>query len=341
VRRPADDAPFEDREVESLFSDLSAGALLAVSGGSDSTALLWLAHRYRAFNKDCGFVVATVDHGLRPEGSTEAQVVARLAARWGFAHVTLVWEGPKPATGVQAAAREARYRLLAREAKRRQLPLVVTAHTLEDQAETVLMRFIAGSGVKGLAGMAMSSERDGVQLLRPLLWESRARLRGELVRNGLAWIEDPSNEDVRFLRPRLRRLMPLLAAEGLDVGRLVAIAGKMARADAALDSDTHDFLCKNVAGWRPYEPLPSGGEIVLAPERFGPPEEVMARALALCIHRAGGTKPGDDQIAELLTDISLARMAGERLRRTLGGALIEADAKRIRIAAEPPRRPRP
>ena len=135
-------------EAKSLFSDLQSfpALLLAVSGGPDSTALLWLVARWRdALKRPPKLIAITVDHGLRQESKAEAVAVARLARKLKVVHRTLQWRGRKPASGLQQAARAARYRLLSDDAKKFGASHILTAHTLDDQAETVLIRMSRGS----------------------------------------------------------------------------------------------------------------------------------------------------------------------------------------------------
>ena len=156
----ASEGPVSASESAALFADLSKAPvlILAVSGGPDSTALLWLAARWRARRKHGPTLIAvTVDHGLRPEAAGEARAVKRLAQKLGVAHRTLRWSGKKPASGIQQAAREARYRLLADAARKGGARHILTAHTLDDQAETVLFRLARGSGIAGLRGMGRVS----------------------------------------------------------------------------------------------------------------------------------------------------------------------------------------
>src|SRR5262249_58957430 len=133
-----------------------------------------------------------------------------LARKLGLSHEILAWRGTKPKTGIEAAARAARYRLLADLARRLGAAAIATAHTLDDQAETVLMRLAAGSGPAGLAGMRPRDLRHGIVLLRPFLGLRKARLVSTLTPAGIAWARDPMNADTPSARPRLRP-----AGEGL------------------------------------------------------------------------------------------------------------------------------
>lgn len=180
--------------------------IVAVSGGSDSTALLtgarcWLSRHFP--NKN--IVAVTVDHGLRTEAAAEAVKVSELCGRLGIEHRTMRWQGEKPETGIAAAAREARYRLLAEAAEESRTDLVLTGHTADDQAETVRMRMERGTG-PGLAGMARATLFDGrIWVARPLLVHTRSELRTFLRQSDIEWIDDPSNTDTGFERVRVRK----------------------------------------------------------------------------------------------------------------------------------------
>ncbi len=161
---PTADEALREEEANALFSGLEGfrGLILAVSGGADSTALLFMAAAWakrlkRRLKRSPKLVAVTIDHRLRPESRREAAAVKRLARRLGVAHRTLAWRGQKPRSGLQEAARAARYGLLAEAAVRAGFAHIVTAHTLDDQAETLLFRLARGSGLSGLAGMAHMS----------------------------------------------------------------------------------------------------------------------------------------------------------------------------------------
>lgn len=176
---------------------------VAVSGGRDSLCLVLLADRW--VRERGGQVLALiVDHGLRAEAAAEAAAARDLLGGLGIESCVLAWTGPKPATGLQQAAREARYRLLQDACRSRGILHLLVAHHADDQAETVAMRAARQSGADGLAGMAALVEGANARLLRPLLAVPRERLAATLQAECIPWIDDPSNTDLRFERARLR-----------------------------------------------------------------------------------------------------------------------------------------
>jgi len=184
-----------------------ARLLTAVSGGSDSTglliafAILLSAGRHPHIT----LCAATVDHDLRAGSAEEAAAVAALCARHGIAHVTRRWDGPKPVSGLQAAARAERYRLLVDAARAVGADAILAAHTRDDQSETVAMRAARAPEGIGLSGMAEGVLLDGaVWLLRPFLAVGRQDIRAFLAARGEDWIDDPSNLNPRFERVRIR-----------------------------------------------------------------------------------------------------------------------------------------
>jgi tRNA(Ile)-lysidine synthase len=202
-------APFEPFERAPVVA-------AAVSGGRDSMALALLAHDW-ARSRGGKIVGLIVDHGLRAESAAEAAATREVLQGNGCEAVILRWSGAKPRSRVQEAARAARYRLLREECRRRGILHLLLGHHADDQAETVAMRAARQSGPDGLAGMAALLEQPEVRLLRPLLAVARAQLTATLVARDVAWIDDPSNNDPRFERARLRtRVRPSLPAGGTD-----------------------------------------------------------------------------------------------------------------------------
>lgn len=344
---PADGAaPITDAEARSLFAHLVnyPALILAVSGGPDSTALMLLAARWRkALKRGPTLLAATVDHGLRPEAAREARAVKRLARSLGIEHRTLRWTGSKPRTGIQEAARAARYRLLAGVSRKAAGAPILTAHTLDDQAETVLFRMMRGSGVGGLAGMRHGNllpgyEADRIELFRPLLDVPKSRLIATLRVARIAYAEDPSNRDPRFTRPRLRQLMPQLAAEGLTAERLTKLAWRAGRAEAALQEAVQAALPKLAPA-----PWPEAGPIRIKTQDFcSVAEEIALRVLQHAIDWTGNEGPAElgklEALCGALVTALVPPVASGRFRRTLAGAIVTLDKGEIRVERAPSRR---
>lgn len=224
-------------ELDRLFAGVAGEERigLAVSGGADSLALLLLAERWtRGRQGTPQLKVYSVDHGLRPEAAAEVAMVLSVAQSLGIAAEGLAWIGDKPLTGVQEAARQARYGLMADAMAADGIGVLLTAHHRDDQAETVLMRLAHGSGVDGLKGMARFVTMAGVTLHRPLLDVDSAALRALVHAAGLVPAADPSNADDHYERVRWRLAMPELARLGLDAATLAQFAERMGEVDAAL-----------------------------------------------------------------------------------------------------------
>ena len=356
--RDDENAPISAQDAKELFAAFKAvpAIVLAVSGGPDSMALMWLVARWRrGLSSGPRLVAVTVDHGLRPEAAGEARDVKRLAKALDLPHRTVRWTGDKPRTGVPAAARAARYRLLTEAARTCGATHIFTAHTRDDQAETLLMRLLRGSGIAGLSAMTRESVRDGMVLARPLLDVPKSRLIATLNKAKVAFADDPTNRDTAFTRPRLRSLLPLLAAEGGDARALARLASRLARANAAVEvlvDGAERFLALK-DGAAPTRDARGGaqGREYDAGAFAAVPEEIRLRLLMRAINRFGHEGPAElGKVETLLTELDriLAEMgrkgrkkpAQSRLKLTLAGALVSCEKGRIRIMPAPPRRQR-
>lgn len=316
-------APVSLAEAGAAFEGLSHenALLVAVSGGPDSVALLALLAAWVQMPGRPALHAATVDHGLRPESAGEADAVAALCAKLGVGHETLRWEGPKPASAVQAEARRARYALLANAARRLGGATLVTAHTLDDQAETMLMRLAHGSGPSGLAGMRERREVNGVALARPLLGFCKARLVATVEARGLSFVRDGSNSDRRFERVRWRETMPILAEQGLTAERFGRLAERMARLDEAVALQARKVLAATTLSSENGEGRSRLNFSALAAE----PEEILLRVLALVLDTIvpGGDGRGRlERLEACGTALFAAARAGLALRRTLSGCVL-------------------
>jgi tRNA(Ile)-lysidine synthase len=243
--------PVSNTDVEPVSADAFALALnecrapspiaLAVSGGPDSMTLMHLAARHARSKGYAAPVVFTVDHQLRPESAAEAELVKAQAHRLGLHHQTLVWHGPKPRANLQHAARVARYSLLGEAMRRAGVWALLTGHTLDDQAETFLMRLARGSGLDGLSGMAPLAgfplpAYSDLCILRPLLGFTKAQILATARRMRAPFVDDPSNRNPAFARTRTREAAAALAQAGITSRRIAEAANHLRRARAAIDA---------------------------------------------------------------------------------------------------------
>ncbi len=289
---------------------------LAVSGGSDSVAMLRLARDW-ALTHHPGLQVSvlTVDHALRDGSAEEARQVAEWAAALGFAHHMLRWDhGERPVAGIQAKARVARYDLMTDWCRERGAGVLLTAHTLDDQAETVMMRLARTASPESLAGIWAEAIWKDVPVLRPLLGSRREALRDYLRGLGQAWIEDPSNLDTRFERVRVRKDLAG-RPDGTPLSeRLAALAEASARTvreqSSAAEAWLAQWLTENGAGVCEF-PLPPFQALS---------EPLQMRILARIIDHYGGGQAAPEP-EELRRLARWAAEGGGAQRRTLGGAV--------------------
>lgn len=310
------------------FIDEKGPLLVAVSGGSDSMALLFLANSWaRKTGREIHAV--TVDHGLRPEAAAEAAFVAMVCDGLDIVHTTLAWDGIKPVAGISMAARNARYELMEEFGRDIGVRIILTGHTADDQAETVWMRMLRSAGpiragARGHSGMcARTILSGGSMLMRPLLNLSRQQLRQYLNDISQSWIEDPGNHDESFERVRVRqklnadtRLKTKLYSYLLLMGRMREVVAK----DAAI------LLA---SGCR----LLPGRVFVLNVEKLRQcAKPVATMALKTVIATAGGGSYliGDQQVEHIW---NMASGTGER-RITLGNCIVEHDGNSLMIYRE-------
>ncbi len=281
-----------------------------VSGGADSMALAALLHRWTEAGGG-RLTALIVDHGLRAEAAAEARSVGRSLRSLGIAHRILRWDGDVPKANVQAEARRIRHDLLAAWCARHGILHLALGHHREDQAETFLLRLGRGSGLDGLAAMAGVSAGAQIRLVRPLLDVPKARLVSTLRASNIGWVEDPTNQDTRHARIRLRDLAPRLAAEGLSAERLAATAARLSRARRALETSVAELLVRAV------RIHPAGFARLDAALLTAAPDEVALRALARILMTVGGLAyvPRLDRLERLLARLRTGLAKGLTLGR--------------------------
>ena len=338
--------PLTEAEATDLFRPLTDidALVLAVSGGPDSIALMHFAALCAAAARLRGtpfprLAVATVDHGLRPGSRQDAEQVVARAAKLGLDALLLTWEGDKPVSRLQETARRHRYALLIDGARRLGASHLATAHTLDDQAETLLFRMARGSGPAGLAGMRRSTQREGLHHARPFLGIAKARLLAACRANDWAYVDDPSNQDPRFARTRWRTLFPVLAAEGLDAGRFGVLARRLAEADEVVALASRRALLE--ARMDPPDPATFCTARLMAE-----PAAVLYRALESILSdvprpgRQMRRGPRLERVEALGKALRQASREARPFRQTLHGMLVSYDGVlKLTIAPENPRRP--
>ncbi len=314
----AEPAPgtFTAEHRDSLFAALAheRHIALAVSGGSDSIAMMRLADMWARSNVNpVKLTVLTVDHGLRHEAAAEALQVSTWCKALSLRHHTLQWQGVKPKTGVQAKARNARYGLMSEWCAANGVDFLLTAHTLDDQAETVFMRQGRTGTVESLAGIWETAQWGGVKLFRPLLGQRRIALRTYLNQIGQTWIDDPSNDDVKFERVRVRKTLATELRPDQRMAELADIASVAGRTARALVAAAAQWVQQHLVSY------PEGYGVIPRPAFCHLEADLQRRVLQQLIRLYGA---GNRVDPSELDGIS-AWILGDGLQhRTLGGAVM-------------------
>lgn len=307
------------------------GFAIAVSGGRDSMALARLSAAY-ANSNNVSVLALTVDHGLRPESAREAVQVAAWCAAAGLRHRALAWDGEKPATGVQEAARNARYGLLVRAAQAAGHDVILAAHSADDQSETVFMRLARGSGPRGLSVMSEAAwiaagADDPIRLLRPLLSVSRANLTATVEAFNQPFVDDPSNEDPAYERIRTRALLAALEEQGLLTQKAMSRTAARMRNASRLLRSYEEALFQSLSGcfyqW-------GGASLDVRACRGKNADDVAGLCQRLIFSVSGEARPPDADAAGAAFVTALAKKAA-----TLGGALLKSDGDRLWFLREP------
>ena len=287
---------------------------VAYSGGSDSTALLFLADRW-ARQRRAKVVALTVDHGLRPESKQEVCIAQKRCQKLGIESHLLRWLAPKINSGIQNAARNARYSLLSDWCKKRNILHLLVAHNLEDQAETILHRLGRRTGLDGLAGMPAVREMKNIRLVRPCINVSRQRLRATLNENNIKWLEDPSNNNLSYARVRLRRLLPTLTKEQISPTMLSGTARRLSSVRRSLERNVSKVLAENAMMF------PEGYSRIARKAFSNSETEIARRVLEILLCSIGGSlyPPNGRKVDRLLQTLKNEIIFKPR---TLGGCKI-------------------
>ena len=317
-----------------ILADKHARLGVAVSGGSDSLALLMLAVDYAA-QSGVTCLAVTVDHGLRPEAAGEARHVHRVCEALGVEHSIRTWTRAHDGPVGQDAARQARHRLMAAWAHENDVKILALGHTRDDRLETFLMRARQGSGWHGLAGLMPNGvspvwpEGRELNLVRPLLAFGREELRDELRARGMSWVEDPSNTASRFERVRMRRLLQRMDQQ-THLKALHVMDGLM-HIRAAVTAEASALLA--------LTRIDAGRDIAEIPlaSLDSASDEALRRAIEALVLAAGGADrgPRGDALNRLLQRI-ITRDPALGRGVTLGGAKIHVRAGAFLVVSQAP-----
>lgn len=297
-----------------------------VSGGADSLALVLRLKEWGDL-KGVKIIALTVNHHLRPEADAEADYVAGLMMRYGVEHHILHWKSGKLSTGIEEAARKARYDLISKWCADNGVAVLATGHHRRDQAETFLLRLIRGSGVDGLSSILPVSERNGLTIIRPQLEDNPDELRNYLKKAGVKWMEDASNQNEDFLRVRIRRFLPILETElGLSETRLAATAAILGKTRSYLEAEANKFIERHVENWG------SAGVSLELESWLGLHGEMQYRVLAFLVKAVGKRDyaPTSEEMLRLCSRLAASGFKG----CTLGGCEIFPFKQKIWIVPE-------
>lgn len=325
------DTPVAPDECVDATAFAGGPVAVAVSGGPDSMALLWLLSQAAQTNSGAEIYALTVDHGLRPEAAAEAAQVGQWVKNWPHVkHAVLKIDSLDGQSGVMENARAARYDLLADYCRKNKIKTLFVAHHLDDQAETFLFRLAKGSGLDGLAAMRRETRYDeNLIIMRPLLEIPKSRLIATCRQNGMSFVADPTNDDTGFARNRLRAAQDVLAAEGLTSKRLAVTAARMARARAALEHYADQSFDKCLV-------KENKTEIVFSYEDLRKePAEIRLRVLLMAVEKVAPDEKGYGPRRERMEELADALFAeGAFRKRTLGGCVFSRDLKAGTVVIE-------
>jgi tRNA(Ile)-lysidine synthase len=324
LKDQGDDAPLllHTQSAFVPFRPLSVVGL-AVSGGSDSMAMLHLVARV-AHHAGWRVEAVTVDHRLRPEAADEAAFVARTCADLGVPHQVVAWDHDSIRGNLMDQARQARYRLIAEWAHARNIGLVALGHTADDQAETFVMGLARKAGLDGLAGIRATWRSGSVTWARPFLHRTRADMRGYLVRNGLPWRDDPTNGDDAFTRIKARRAMAALSPLGITAAGLARVADNL--------DDARRALTRNVGQEAARVASERAGAIELDHAAYAAlPFEIQRRMLIAALRWISGANYPPRETGLNRVQMGIIRQKAT----TLSGCRIAVTEAHIRILREP------
>ena len=270
-----------DENLDTILSETPKSIAVAVSGGSDSMALTLLANEWAKKNV-VEFTALTVDHRLRVEAKDEAEQVSKWLAKYEIKHKTLTYQGEIPTSNIEAIAREYRYQLLCNYVKENKIDYLFIAHNMDEQTETFFLNLSQGSGVYGLCAMPKITIKNDIKIVRPMLKFTKDEIKEYLNSQNQQWIEDPSNQDDKYKRVRIRKLKSLLDDLELSNERLSKTMQNMERAKETIEFFADECIKNSVSS--------NGKNIIINRDKFiYYPSEIGLRVLANIIQNLSKT----------------------------------------------------
>ncbi len=314
-------------KIDNLFDSPPAKIAVAVSGGADSMCLTHILKHW-CIKNNVKLNALIVDHGLRSESSEEASFICTFLESQGIKTTVLKWIGAKPKSNIQSKARAARYELLHDYCLAHGIKHLFVAHTLNDQAETVLMRIIRGSGIDGISAIKSKTKFGELTLLRPLLDTTRIHIENYMKDTGWPWVNDPSNMNHKYKRIKARSILNSYALEFDDdkiYHRLGLLAENARRAKSYLDMRVSNIWAKKVN----VHPL---NFLILDNSVYKFHEEMKLRLLVRAFKYLNPQLPSP-KLTSLTTLLSKLTLT-PRQSRTLMGCRIVKDLKHTYIFLE-------
>ena len=290
---------------------------VAVSGGVDSMCLLYWLHEVGA-----DIVCLHVNHKLRPEADTETEYVKEISKKLNVPCKIFYWNDEKPENGLEAAAREARYKMMTDYCRENNIEYLLTAHQSDDQIETFLMNLSRGSGLYGLAAMMPEAIRNGIKILRPLLNVSREEIKKYCDDNNIKYFVDSMNSDEHYTRVKIRKNRHLLNDDlGISDARILLAIQNLSR--------TREWMDKYI-DMRVEMVIRSWGAMFVASFLFYEAEDFRLKFLGTLIQKIGG-----DIYPVRLNSLQMAlSKLGADCKFTLGHCTIRRLNDRILIVPE-------
>ena len=290
---------------------------VAVSGGVDSMCLLYWLHAVGA-----NVICLHVNHRLRPEADIETEYVASTCKKLNIPCEIFYWNEDKPDNGLEAAAREARYKMMTDFCHENDIEYLVVAHQSDDQIETFLMNLSRGSGLYGLAAMMPESVRDGIKILRPLLNVSRAEIKQYCDDNNIKYFVDSMNSDEHYTRVKIRKNRHLLDDDlGISDARILLAIQNLSRTREWMDKYIESRVEMVIRSW---------GALFVSSFLFDEAEEIRLKFLGTLIQKIGG----DNYQVRLNSLQNALSKLGADCKFTLGHCTIRRLNDRILIVPE-------